>query len=171
MKEMEEFKNMFVSMQKVLFTGTKRDYHSRPTTNSLQLNLGFDLTQYLALGMTKLSIMFFYRRIFRGRAFEILSWILVGLSILWTVAWFFLALFQCGGHVDYLWGFTKAYGPSCMSGGILLFTNVLTDVILDLSILILPIPLVSDSSLFSTATWGSICHSDSSDRCANCRCP
>ena len=112
-------------------------------TDMQQLELGFTLPQYLALGCTKLSVVFFYRRIFRGHVFEILSWALVGLSALWTVAWFFVGLFQCGHHIDYLWGYKEAYSESCLPTKPLFVVSAVTDIFLDLCIMALPIPLVS----------------------------
>ena len=89
----------------------------------------------------KLSILFFYRRIFRGRSFSICNWTLVGLTVLWLVYAFVSWLLFCGTHIhanfegswdicDH-WGFEIQTGVFCL------------DSLIDFFILALPVPLVS----------------------------
>lgn len=51
--------------------------------------------QPIALGFIKLSALFFYRRIFIGKTFNILSWVLIGITSGWMVAFFFGLFFDC----------------------------------------------------------------------------
>ena len=55
-------------------------------TEQDQVEFAFTIFQFLALGFTKLSILYFYRRIFRGRVFNYLDWTLVGATAIWTAA-------------------------------------------------------------------------------------
>ncbi|KAI2619635.1 hypothetical protein GGR54DRAFT_121199 [Hypoxylon sp. NC1633] len=90
--------------------------------------------------LIKLIMLFFYRRIFIGRLFNICNWTLIGLSVLWFIyavlSWFL----YCGTDLqaDFegpwvgcpLWGFQIQMGVFAL------------DSFIDLSLLILPIPFV-----------------------------
>lgn len=93
-----------------------------------------------ANALIKLSILFFYRRIFIGRIFTICNWILIGLSFLWAALGFLSWILYCGTnlHADFEggwaacdpWGFDIQMGVFCL------------DTLIDFSILILPVPFV-----------------------------
>ncbi|MCJ1453372.1 hypothetical protein MMC28_003719, partial [Mycoblastus sanguinarius] len=53
------------------------------------------LTQTLTFGLTKLAVVLFYRRIFATRTFSIISWIMIGVIVIWTIAFFAANLLQC----------------------------------------------------------------------------
>ncbi|KAF2239558.1 hypothetical protein EV356DRAFT_572347 [Viridothelium virens] len=90
--------------------------------------------------LVKLSILFFYRRIFIGRAFNICTWILIYLSFVWlidaVVSWLLYcgtnlkANFEGGWDVCPLWAFKMQMSYFAL------------DSFIDLSLLILPIPFV-----------------------------
>ncbi len=92
--------------------------------------------------LIKLSILFFYRRIFIGRIFNICSWTLIGLSFLWLVYAFLSWILYCGTHLQANfeggwavcdpWGFDIQMGVFCL------------DTFIDFFLPILPVPLVSD---------------------------
>ena len=100
-----------------------------------------------ANALIKLSILFFYRRVFVGRVFNICSWTLIGLSIFWlvydTVCW----LLYCGTdlHANFegpwdecpLWAFQIQIPVFAL------------DSFVDLCVIILPVPFVSASSMAS----------------------
>jgi len=48
-----------------------------------------------ATGFAKLSILFFYKRIFTDRKFQLACWVMIGLITAWIIALFFLNLFDC----------------------------------------------------------------------------
>jgi len=91
------------------------------------------------LTFAKLSLLFFYRRIFRGRYFNILSWALIVLGVIWVTGCFFIGLFQCGPHVTWLFSTTEFIAAHCMSGEALGLGYAATDVFTDLLIIIFPI--------------------------------
>ena len=62
-----------------------RQLPCRPVDNNRQLEFAFTIPQTLALGTTKISILFFFLRIFRGRPFIVSTWMLIVLSSIWTV--------------------------------------------------------------------------------------
>lgn len=100
------------------------------------------LSQIFAVGPGKLSVLLFYRRIFRGAHFNVATWILIGLVSVWMVAFFFANLFEC---VPISRAFINAPGmggdPHCINAVPMYLSQVYSDMILDVFILILPIPL------------------------------
>ena len=95
----------------------------------------------LGLGFIKLSILFFYRRIFRGRVFDILSWTLITLVVLWTLGFTLVQIFDCRTRFYVNWG-SLADLQKCLSSFKQLLACSVSDVIIDIFILILPLPLV-----------------------------
>ncbi|KAI2470512.1 hypothetical protein F4781DRAFT_175409 [Annulohypoxylon bovei var. microspora] len=90
--------------------------------------------------LIKLIMLFFYRRIFIGRAFNICNWILIALSGVWFVYAVISWLFYCGTNFEAnfegpwlgcaLWGFEIQMGVFAL------------DSFIDFSLLVLPIPFV-----------------------------
>ena len=116
---------------------------NRGTHVLLQLEFPFDLIQILALATIKLSILFFYRRIFRGRAFEIGSWILIGVVAAWAITFFIAILAACGTSIAANFQTLGALKGECVNTFDILIALAVSDVAVDLAILIMPIPLVS----------------------------
>ncbi|KAI1862665.1 hypothetical protein JX265_006964 [Neoarthrinium moseri] len=48
-----------------------------------------------ALGLTKLSVLFFYKRIFAPKPFQTMTWVMAGLVIAWNISFFFANLLDC----------------------------------------------------------------------------
>ncbi|KAJ5731887.1 hypothetical protein N7493_003368 [Penicillium malachiteum] len=97
-----------------------------------------------ANGLIKLSSIFLYRRIFvtgQEKLFNILSWILIVVCALWTVAFFFATVFGCGRHFDYPWG--PLVEISSCNTNIRLEGLMISDLITDLFVWILPVPMVN----------------------------
>ena len=115
----------------------------------LVLLTGFKLTfivnllQFWALGSTKLSVLFFYRRIFRGKAFNIISWTVIAMVLAWSTASFFWVLFQCNLHFQLLWSSAKIMAKNCLPAAPIEFFNSSVDVATDIVILSLPVYWVS----------------------------
>lgn len=98
--------------------------------------------QILTLATIKLSILFFYRRIFRGRAFDIASWVLIGVIGAWAIAFFVAILAACGTSIAANFQTLGALKRECVDTFDILIALAVTDVAVDLAILIMPIPLV-----------------------------
>ena len=99
----------------------------------------------LGLVFAKLSILFFYRRIFNtghNKAFNYTTIVLAIFVILWGIAFFFVGLLSCGTHVSANWGTYDDIVTYCVSGTNIDMTYVVTDTFADLVLFILPIPLV-----------------------------
>ncbi|PHH90572.1 hypothetical protein CDD83_3259 [Cordyceps sp. RAO-2017] len=101
------------------------------------------LSQALAIGPTKIAVLLLYRRIFRGRAFSIITWLLIAVAAGWTVAFFFANMLEC---VPVEEAFKNAPGlggnPRCINAVPMYLSQVYSDVIIDALILAVPIPLV-----------------------------
>jgi hypothetical protein len=95
-----------------------------------------------AFGFTKLSILFFYRRIFRGLAFDIVSWTLIAVSVGWTISFFFATVFDCGTNIERNWGNVLDVQTKCINNFKLYLDLAITDVVVDVLILLTPIPWV-----------------------------
>ncbi|KAL9106899.1 MAG: hypothetical protein Q9227_008147 [Pyrenula ochraceoflavens] len=107
-----------------------------------KLQTAFDLIHVIALGLLKLSVCFFYRRIFRGPKFNIASWIAIVTVILWIIAFFVAIAAACGTHIEANWASLGTLKTQCVDTFRLLLVYAVTDVIVDLAILLIPIPLV-----------------------------
>ena len=55
-------------------------------------------------GMMKLSVLFFFRRIFNiHKGFRIFNNMMIALITLWTISYLFAEIFECGLHPDVQW--------------------------------------------------------------------
>lgn len=107
------------------------------------------MMQVLQLGLVKLSFVFLFRRIFstsKFNSFGVVNTVMVVLIILWTVAFFFGFLFACRGNFAAWWISLKTFRTRCIA--IKPFENgfALSDFIMDLIILLMPVPMVRYSS-------------------------
>ncbi|KAL3426737.1 hypothetical protein PVAG01_00246 [Phlyctema vagabunda] len=100
------------------------------------------IMQPLALGFIKLSFLFFYRRIFEGRTYRIISWALIYIVIGWTIAFFFGFLFDCQLDFAANWSSLANISEVCGFGFKPTIVFTILDALLDFIILLLPIPYV-----------------------------
>ncbi|KAF2237619.1 hypothetical protein EV356DRAFT_510579 [Viridothelium virens] len=107
-----------------------------------KLETSFDLIQIVTLMTLKLAVLFFYRRIFQGRAFNIASWTLIGVAVAWAVTFFVAILAACRTHLYTNFESLGALKMKCVDTFVVLICLAVFDVIVDLAILIMPIPLV-----------------------------
>ncbi|KAI0391533.1 hypothetical protein F5Y17DRAFT_440069 [Xylariaceae sp. FL0594] len=97
----------------------------------------------LALGTTKASLLFLYKRIFsiskRTHYLLISTIAIVGL---WTVLFFFLELFQCSTKFWALWTSTQSIQTECMQTSKKSIGLCVTDFAIDMVVIAIPIYLV-----------------------------
>ena len=102
------------------------------------------ILQTASLSFTKTSCLLFFGRIFRtgsSRLFDIALWGMLSIVIVWGLSFVFGFMFICGTHFD--WNWTSV--DNSLKCGNLIITNQslsLSDVIMDLLIMIFPVPLV-----------------------------
>ena len=90
----------------------------------------------------KLAFLFFYRRIFRGRAFNIANYTLVGVVVAWAITFSVTILAACGTSIRANFETLGALKTACVNTFDVLIILAVFDVAVDLAIMILPIPLV-----------------------------
>lgn len=90
----------------------------------------------------KLILLFFYRRIFRGRAFNIASWTLIGVVIAWAITFFIAILAACRTSIRANFETLGILKAKCVNTFVVLVCLAVFDVVVDLAIMILPMPLV-----------------------------
>ncbi|MCJ1447904.1 MAG: hypothetical protein MMC23_008416 [Stictis urceolatum] len=89
----------------------------------------------LAVGFTKISILFLYRRIFLGKVFLITTNIMVIISVVWTIAFVFANIFECN-PVSAIYIAEKK--GTCIEFGNMLLGQAISDILTDVLILVLP---------------------------------
>ena len=76
----------------------------------------------------------------------------IGLTVMWTLAFFFAILFECGTDIQAGWGTYEEFNARCDNTVILDEVYSIIDFILDLVVFIVPLPMVFiDSDLFGLA--------------------
>ncbi|CAD6579535.1 MAG: hypothetical protein ASARMPREDX12_009284 [Alectoria sarmentosa] len=106
----------------------------------------------LALGFVKCSIVSFYRRIFCPGIgirdpFDLATRIMLVVLMLWSVAFCLAFGFTCG--LDFIENWTPVIvaGIKCPNHEPLLNTYVVSDAVLDLGLLIMPVPLILEMQM------------------------
>ncbi|KAL9080960.1 MAG: hypothetical protein Q9157_000369 [Trypethelium eluteriae] len=102
----------------------------------------FTFLTYFALGFAKLSALFFYRRIFRGPIFNIVTWTLITLVLLWMLVFGLLFIFSCGTHFEYFWATLENVETSCLDVFSQVTGGAAVDFILDVFIFSVPAVMV-----------------------------
>jgi hypothetical protein len=100
-------------------------------------------------GFCKLSILFFYRRIFvvsKRDIFDIASKIMIAIVVAWTVAYEFAMAFNCGTKFWAHWGSYLDLFTYCAGGYYIYESCLISDFILDFIILVFPLPMVRSIS-------------------------
>ncbi|OTA55904.1 hypothetical protein K449DRAFT_468729 [Hypoxylon sp. EC38] len=106
--------------------------------------IALDVLTNNTLACVKLSALFFYRRIFcasgKRTMFGTTTWVTIVVVILWLIVFQFLTGFQCGTHFSALWD--GSYIQYCTISFPFLYGLVISDFLLDIWILALPIPSI-----------------------------
>ncbi|PHH82575.1 hypothetical protein CDD83_3224 [Cordyceps sp. RAO-2017] len=105
----------------------------------------FELTLPLVLGFVKLSFLLFYVRIFvvsRAGAVSLLLHGLVAVVSLWMLACFLALLFECRLRFWAAWGSALDIVQNCDDTFAFVYAVCLSDFIVDVLIILIPIPLV-----------------------------
>ena len=102
-----------------------------------------NVSQVWAFGAIKLSVILFYRRIFRGTVFDMCSKAMMAIITIWTLSFFFSFLFECGTHFGRNWSTLKVLLAECAPQHEYQQAMSVSDVLTDVMILVMPIPFVS----------------------------
>lgn len=97
-------------------------------------------------GFIKISIVYFYRRIFivnKKSIFNIVTHVFNVILFLWSVTFVLIIIFPCGRHVDVSWGPPDQQLLWCQKIGHTSEEGLTTsDLILDIALLLLPLPCI-----------------------------
>ena len=96
----------------------------------------------IPITLAKCSLLFFYRRIFRGKFFSYITWATIGLATIWGVSFFFVLLFLCSPIPVYVRYGSEAVGLHCVNVSQVYYSLAISDVLIDIVIFIIPIPFV-----------------------------
>ncbi|KAI1427097.1 hypothetical protein F5Y12DRAFT_738617 [Xylaria sp. FL1777] len=110
----------------------------------LQTEFATQLLSVLSLVFTKLSIVLFYRRIFRGNVFTIVSSVLLAIITGWGIAFFFATLLECIPTSETwmsLYG-TPQHDAHCYQYLPMFIATAISNMIVDIAILSVPLPIV-----------------------------
>lgn len=110
-----------------------------------QLEFAFYALQIPGLLFLKLSTLYFYKRIFAARAFQMCFWVLSILSILWGLSFFVASCALCSSFEDRIFTL-QTLTTKCANSFVVLISQAVLDVVVDLGILVLPIPFIGPSS-------------------------
>ncbi|KAF7539569.1 hypothetical protein G7054_g2059 [Neopestalotiopsis clavispora] len=112
-----------------------------------QIQYFFDLIGVFAFGSLKLSILFFYRKIFcvsktNRDAFNIITALMIVIVIVWTLTFGIGAIFLCGARPAYAWAPIALVAEHCTAQLQFLEAYAISDFIMDCFIWSLPIPKI-----------------------------
>ncbi|KAI1501576.1 hypothetical protein F5X99DRAFT_382350 [Biscogniauxia marginata] len=127
------------------FTGNSFDIMTDQLTMTSKIEFAFALLLPLTLGFVKASFLFFYMRIFVVDKKGLKNILLVGLIAfvsLWAIAFILATLFGCKLDVAAHWGSTHDLETKCVGSMQVVLVLCITDFLVDLVIICIPIPLV-----------------------------
>lgn len=95
-----------------------------------------------ALGLTKMSILGFYLRVFPGATFRKICWVTIGICAAYIPAFCLTTIFHCS-PVSYTWtSWTGETEGTCANFNAFAWAHAIVNIILDLFIMALPLPQI-----------------------------
>ncbi|KAH8649695.1 hypothetical protein BGZ60DRAFT_534571 [Tricladium varicosporioides] len=110
-----------------------------------KLQFPFQIFLILAYGCIKASIVAFYRRLFvvtKRSPFDYITFLTQTVIGLWTITFLLLVIFPCGRHLWANWGSTADQFKFCPIGFTSEYGLAISDLIVDVFVFLLPIPLI-----------------------------
>ncbi|KAI1379617.1 hypothetical protein F4677DRAFT_464850 [Hypoxylon crocopeplum] len=109
-------------------------------TEILRLYFYDELIYITALALTKVSILFFYLKVFPKKSFRICTWTLIIINLAYAVTYDFLLIFQCD-PIPGAWRFWDGeFEAKCISINVLGWSAAAINIALDLAVIVLPLP-------------------------------
>lgn len=126
-----------------------KTYISRFQWNVVLSEYLFLILMSVALGTTKLSLLFFFRRLFVTGLHNVwnrVSIVLIAIVAMFTLAFSLGYVFVCGSNPSAFWSPNNVRATQCLpiTGGLAMFekASFVTDFILDVACILLPFPIV-----------------------------
>ncbi|KAH7308022.1 hypothetical protein B0I35DRAFT_101932 [Stachybotrys elegans] len=122
---------------------------------SHRINFTMIVIEKPAFGAIKLSLLFFYKRIFGiWPSFRRVNNVLIGLIVLWTAAFAIADLLLCGTHLEMNFAEDQSLaGEQCGDKGLLLLLFAVTGVVTDLFVLGLPFLYIRRLQMAKQKKW------------------
>ncbi|OTA59298.1 hypothetical protein K449DRAFT_113599 [Hypoxylon sp. EC38] len=116
-------------------------------TEILRLYYFDELIYITSLSLTKVSILFFYLKVFPKRSFRIWTWVLIGINLVYAITYDFLLIFQCN-PISGAWKFWDGeFEAKCISINVLGWSAAAINIALDVAVIVLPLPELFGLSL------------------------
>ncbi|KAK5635985.1 hypothetical protein RRF57_011698 [Xylaria bambusicola] len=131
-----------------VITGHSVVVNDLPVTNDLEIltqkyKYAYQTTEKIVFGLIKTTILLLWRRLFaRSRRLVIICHVMIAIIAAWTVAFFFETVFQCGTRWSLNWAPIFVFLTMCTASLDVLTVFGVTDILTDLIILVMPIPLI-----------------------------
>jgi hypothetical protein len=93
-----------------------------------------------SLSLTKISILFFYLKVFPGKGFRYCVYVFIAANIIYGVVFVFMLIFQCNPIPGAWLAWDGEYPSKCISINLLGWTAAAINIVLDLAVIILPLP-------------------------------
>ncbi|KAI1098890.1 hypothetical protein F4804DRAFT_323539 [Jackrogersella minutella] len=116
-------------------------------TEILRLYYFDELIYITSLALTKVSVLFFYLKVFPKRSFRLCAWALISINLVYAITYDFLLIFQCN-PISGAWRFWDGeFEAKCISINVLGWSAAAINIALDLAVIILPLPALFGLSL------------------------
>lgn len=111
-----------------------------------QIDFANTLAMIAAYGFIKLSILYYYRRLFvtrKNSIVDIVTKISIGTVIAWALVFFFRFVFYCGTHFAANWYGIYNSEAYCPTGDASNEALIISEMIANIFVICLPLPIVS----------------------------
>ncbi|KAI0854094.1 hypothetical protein F5Y00DRAFT_256594 [Daldinia vernicosa] len=103
----------------------------------------FQITEKLAFGLIKLSLIFLWKRLFGpAKYFTRICWFMIAVTSGWSLSFFFATIFECGTNWTWNWAPIAIFLNQCAGTPIMLSVFTGMDLLTDLIIMFMPVPLI-----------------------------
>ena len=102
-----------------------------------------------SVALVKISLVLFYKQIFATQRFKTAANILIGIILAWLIAFFLTTLFQAW-PISTNW---TGVGTMIMNEGAMYIASCVTDIILDIAVLCMPLPMIKSLNLSTKKKW------------------
>lgn len=102
-----------------------------------------EIFELIAYGTAKLSVIFLYRRIFANNTFRLITTMAITIVTGWLISFFFVIVFQCTPIASQWQNLEIMNQKNCVSQQPFYYANSITDLLTDLMVLVLPLPMVA----------------------------
>ena len=91
----------------------------------------------LTIGLVKVSILFFYLRVFPKKSFRLLCWLMIGFCASSVLVFVLVTIFQCQ-PVSFAWNNSFSGGGECVDYNAAAWANASINIVQDILIVLLP---------------------------------